>query len=128
MDARRPDGGVLAFLLAFAAASLLHHVHNAEFLQDYPNLPASLSRGQVYAAWLGEAAIGAAGWVLFRLNYKRIGLGAIGVYALAGFGGLAHYAVAPLSAHTLAMNATIWLEAATGALLLAAVLHRSYSG
>jgi hypothetical protein len=44
MAARRPDGGVLAFLLACAAASLLHHVHNAEFLQDYPNLPASLSR------------------------------------------------------------------------------------
>jgi hypothetical protein len=44
MAARRPDGGVLAFLLACAAASLLHHVHNAEFLQDYPNRPASLSR------------------------------------------------------------------------------------
>jgi len=124
MAARPPDGGVLAFLLAFAAASLVHHVHNAEFLQDYPNLPASLSRGQVYAAWLGEAAIGAAGWVLFRLNYKRIGLGAIGVYALAGFGGLGHYAVAPMSAHTLAMNATIWLEVAAAALLLVAVGRR----
>ena len=124
MAARRPDGGVLAALLACAAASLLHHVHNAEFLQDYPNLPASLSRGQVYAAWLGEAAIGAAGWVLFRLNYKRIGLGALGLYALAGFGGLAHYALAPVSAHTLAMNATIWLEVAAAALLLVAVGRR----
>jgi hypothetical protein len=128
MAARRLDGGVLAALLACAAAGLLHHVHNAEFLQDYPNLPASLSRGQVYAAWLGEAAIGAAGWVLFRSGYERIGLGVIGFYALAGSGGLAHYAVAPLSAHTLAMNATIWLEAATGAWLLVAVLRRSYSG
>jgi hypothetical protein len=124
MAARRPDGGVLAALLACAAAGLLHHVHNAEFLQDYPNLPASLSRGQVYAAWLGEAAIGAAAWVLLRLNYKRIGLGTIGVYALAGFGGLAHYALAPMSAHTLAMNATIWLEAAAAALLLVAVARR----
>jgi len=124
MAAHRPDGGVLAALLACAAASLLHHVHNAEFLQDYPNLPASLSRGQVYAAWLGEAAIGAAGWVLFRLNYKRIGLGALGLYALAGFGGLAHYALAPVSAHTLAMNATIWLEVAAAALLLVAVGRR----
>ena len=124
VGAHRPDGGVLAFLLAYAAASLLHHVHNAEFLQDYPNLPASLSRGQVYAAWLGEAAIGAAGWVLFRLNYRKIGLGAIGLYALIGFSGLAHYFAAPVSAHTLAMNATIWLEAATAALLLIAVLRR----
>ena len=126
MAARRPDGGVLAALLACAAADLLHHVHNAEFLQNYPNLPASLSRGQVYAAWLGEAAIGAAGWALFRLGYERIGLGVIGVYALAGFGGLAHYAVAPLSELTLAMNATIWLEAGAAALLLAAVARRMH--
>ena len=124
MAARRPDDGVLAALLACAAASLLHHVHNAEFLQDYPNLPASLSRGQVYAAWLGEAAIGAAGWVLFRLNFRQIGLAAIGLYALIGFSGLAHYALAPLSAHTLAMNATIWLEAVAAALLLVAVGRR----
>jgi hypothetical protein len=124
MAARRPERGVPAFLLACAAASLLHHVHNAEFLQDYPNLPASLTRGGVYAAWLGEAAIGAAGYLLFRLNYRRVGLAAICIYALIGFGGLAHYAVAPISAHTLAMNATIWLEAAMAALLLVAVLHR----
>ena len=124
MAARRPDGGVLAALLACAAASLLHHVHNAEFLQDYPNLPASLSRGGVYAAWLGEAAIGAAGWLFLRSNYRRIGLGAIALYALLGFGGLAHYALAPLSAHTLAMNATIWLEVAAAALLLVAVARR----
>jgi hypothetical protein len=122
--ARRPDAGVGAFLLACVAASLLHHVHNAEFLQDYPNLPASISRARVYAAWAGEAAIGAAGWLLLRLNFRKTGLAAIGVYGLIGFSGLAHYALAPLSAHTLAMNATIWLEAATAALLLVAVGRR----
>lgn len=124
MAARRLERGVPACLLACAAASLLHHAHNAEFLQDYPNLPASLTRGGVYVAWLGEAAIGAAGYLLLGLGYGRIGLGAIGIYALTGFGGLAHYLVAPPSAHTLAMNATIWLQVATAALLLVAVLHR----
>ena len=35
-------------LLLYLAASLLHFVHNAEFLSDYPNLPAWLTRSQVY--------------------------------------------------------------------------------
>jgi len=122
--ARSPERALLACLLALAGASLLHHVHNAEFLEDYPNLPASLSRGRVYAAWAGEAAVGAAGWVLLSLNFRKTGLAAIALYALAGFAGLAHYAFAPLSGHTLAMNATIWLEALMGALLLAAVGRR----
>ena len=124
--AHRPDAGVGAFLLACVAASLLHHVHNAEFLQDYPNLPASLSRARVYAAWAGEAAVAAAGWLLLRLNFRKTGLAAIALYALAGFAGLAHYALAPPSAHTLAMNATIWLEVLAATCLLAAVLRRGF--
>jgi hypothetical protein len=47
----------------------------------------------------------------------------IAVYALLGFGGLTHYGLAPLSEHTVTMNATIWLEAATAALLLVAALR-----
>ena len=97
-------------------------MHNAEYLQDYPNLPASLSRGRVYAAWAGEAAVGAGGWVLQRLNFRKTGLAAMTLYALTGFAGLAHYTLAPPSAHTLAMNATIWLEFVTAAFLLIAVL------
>lgn len=124
MAAHRPGRGVPAFLLAYAAASLLHHVHNAEFLQDYPNLPASVSRAAVYAAWLGEAAIGVAGYALLRFGRIRLGLALIGIYALTGFGGLAHYYVAPVSGHTWAMNATIWLEVLAAGLLLIAVLRR----
>jgi hypothetical protein len=122
------DRTLLVCLLGFAAASLVHHAHNAEFLQDYPNLPASLSSGRVYAAWAAEAAVGAAGWVLLRLNWRKSGLGAIALYALAGFAGLAHYTLAPPSAHTLAMNATIWLEVVTAALLLIAVLGNFFRG
>jgi hypothetical protein len=118
------SAGLALALAACVAASLLHHVHNAEYLQDYPNLPGTLTRGGVYAAWLAEAVIAFAGYVLLRFGKEKTGLVLIGLYALTGFGGLAHYYAAPLSAHTLAMNATIWLEALTAALLLVTVLRR----
>ena len=108
-------------LLAYAAASLLHYAHNAEFLADYPNMPAWLSRTKVYAAWLALSALGAAGYLLFLRGYRLAGLLALGAYAAAGLDSLGHFALAPASAHTAAMNATIGLEAATAALLLVAV-------
>jgi hypothetical protein len=123
----KAGGSTPALLLAYAAASLLHHVHNAEYLKDYPNLPAAWTRGDVYAAWLAQAAVGLAGYLCLRAGWMRTGLALIGVYALTGFFGLAHYHVAPAAAHTLAMHATIWLEVVAAALLLAAVA-REFSG
>lgn len=114
-------GVLLPLLLAYAAASLFHHVHNAEFLREYPNLPASLSRVQVYGAWLGVTAVGVLGCLLIRWRFQLTALVFLGAYALLGFDGLAHYGVAPVSAHTLTMNLTIWLEVVTAALLLIAV-------
>jgi hypothetical protein len=95
-------------LIANVAASLVHFGHNAEHLREYPNLPTWMTRADVYSSWLAQTAIGLVG---------------LGVYGLLGLGGLAHYAVAPPSAHTLTMNATIWLEAATALLLLTVVVH-----
>ena len=46
-----------AFLLLYLAASLLHFTHNAEFLGDYPNLPAWLTRS-MYLTWAGSAVVG----------------------------------------------------------------------
>ena len=109
-------------LLVYLAASLLHFVHNAEYLVDYPNLPAWLDRADVYLAWLGLAAFGAAGWVLHRSGWRLAGLLLIGVYAVFGFDGLLHYTRAPVAAHTAAMNFTIWLEVVAAALLLLAVV------
>ena len=114
-------------LLAYAAASLVHHVHNAEFLADYPNMPRWITRPAVYAAWLGETMLGVAGYVLLRRGHLAFGLGVIAVYAALGFDAFAHYALAPAAAHTAGMNATIWLEAATAALVfiaLAALVKR----
>ena len=115
---------LLALVLIHAAASLTHFVHNATFLADYPNMPAWISPGGIYAVWLGEAAIGAVG-VLLLLRGRTIGLALIAIYAVLGLGGLDHYTLASISAHTLAMNATIWLETTTGIILLGFVIWRS---
>lgn len=111
---------LIALVLVHTAASLLHFVHNATFLADYPNMPGWISPTVVYGVWLAEAAVGAAGLV-WVLGGRMIGLALIAIYAVLGFGGLDHYTLAPMSAHTLAMNATIWLETATGVALLAFV-------
>ena len=113
---------LLAFLLPYGAASLFHYAHNAEFLGDYPNMPAWLSPALVYGAWLGVTAVGLVGYFLIRRGYQLAGLAVLGVYGALGLDGLGHYTLAPLSAHTVAMNMSIWLEAATGVLLLTIVV------
>ena len=111
---------VLLFsLLAYGTASLLHHVHNAEFLIEYPGMPVWLTPAGVYAAWLAVTAVGLAGYLLLRWRHRLAGLVLLGVYGMLGLYGLGHYAVAPCSAHTLTMNLTIGLEVATGILLIA---------
>ncbi len=114
-------GGLLALVLAYAAASLAHHVHNAAYLADYPNMPAWLTPAGVFAAWAGVTAVGVAGWLLVRRGYRIAGIGALALYAALGLYGLAHYGVAPPSAHTAGMNLTIWLEVATATLVLIAI-------
>jgi hypothetical protein len=108
---------LVVLLVLHTAASLLHFVHNAAFLDDYPNMPAWISPAGIYAVWFAEAAIGALGAILL-LRGRRAGLLLIAIYAVLGLGGLDHYTLAPVSAHTLAMNSTIWLETVTAVLLL----------
>jgi hypothetical protein len=113
-----PSRALPVLLVAFAAASLIHFVHNAEFLADYPGLPQTWTRAGVYGAWLGMTMIGLVGWLLLRAGYHVMGLGLIAVYAVCGTDSLGHYVVAPLSAHTVAMNSTILLEVSAATLLL----------
>ena len=102
---------LLLALAVFATASLVHHIHNAEYLSDYPNMPAWLSPITVYAVWLAVTAVGVLGYWL----RSRVLLFLYGCY---GLGALVHYAVAPLSAHTPMMHLTILFEAAAAAALL----------
>jgi hypothetical protein len=109
-------------LLLYLTASLLHFTHNAEYLADYPNLPAWLTRADVYVVWLVEAALGICGYALYRRGWVATGLWLIAAYAALGFDGLLHYTRAPMAAHSPAMNGTIWFEVVAAAALLGGVL------
>jgi hypothetical protein len=111
-------------LLAYAAASLVHFTHNAELIAEYPNLPAAWSRADVYLAWLAVSTVGAVGWLLLSRGYAAIGLVVLAGYAVLGLDSLGHYLLAPFSAHTFGMNATILLEVTAAALVLAEVSKR----
>lgn len=119
-----PLGSVAVLLLIYAVASLVHFVHNAEFVADYPNMPASWSRADVYLAWLGMTAVGVCGWLLLARGFPRAGLACLAVYAALGLDSLGHYVLAPMSTHTIAMNATILAEVTAAAILLVVVVRR----
>jgi hypothetical protein len=120
------DAILLPLMLVYGAASLLHFMHNAVYLRDYPNLPAWLTSTGVVAAWLVVAAVGVLGYLLYSRVSRVAGLITISAYAVLGFGGLDHYTVAPVSAHTVAMNLTILLEGVTAAVLLAFVARSAF--
>lgn len=120
------DASLLPLMLVYGAASLLHFVHNAVYVRDYPNLPAWLTSTTIVAAWLLVAAVGALGYLLYARVSRAAGLITISVYAMFGLGGLDHYTVAPVSAHTVAMNLTILLESAASAVLLVFVARSAF--
>jgi len=115
---------LIGLLLFYAAASLVHFIHNAEFIADYPGLPVSWSRAGVYSAWVLITTIGVGGWFLMVRGSPRAGLVLLAVYAVCGLDSLGHYVVAPMSAHTLAMNATILLEVTAALLVLAEITRQ----
>ena len=112
---------LLTFMLVYGTASLTHFVHNAAFLDLYPNMPTWLTPYGVLGSWLVIAGIGVIGYWLFRKGLTVIGLGLIALYAALGFGGLDHYVIAPVSAHSVAMNATIAIEVITASMLLVVI-------
>ena len=63
--AMRKDAVLLPLMLVYGAASLLHSMHNAVYLRDYPNLPAWLTSAGVVGAWLVVAATGVLGYFLY---------------------------------------------------------------
>src|SRR5690349_19553794 len=118
MVPRNTSPALLASVLVYFVASLVHFVHNAEFLHESPNMPESLTRLGVYLAWLVVTVVGATGYLVYRLRAPRAGLALLAVYAALGYAGLDHYVVAPVSAHTFVMNATIAFEVVTASILL----------
>jgi hypothetical protein len=118
-----------ALLLVYMGASLIHFVHNAEYVQAYPNLPGWITRFSVYGTWIGITAGGLIGYVLYRFFKLRLaGLIALCLYAAAGLDGLLHYLLAPVSAHTHGMNFTIWFEVLVASILLAYLVVTAKKG
>jgi hypothetical protein len=115
---------LFALMLLHGGASLFHFSHNAQFVADYPNLPPTLSAVRIYATWLVIAAIGVTGFLLLKRGHQFWGLAVVAVYAILGFDGLLHYTLAPMGAHSWAMNLSIWFEVVTAAVLFALVLMR----
>lgn len=115
----RRAGQMMPWLLAlYAGASLLHFTHNAEYLAEYPNLPAAWTRAEVYLAWCGVMAVGLLGYGLYRGGFHRVGLPLLAIYGGLGFAGLLHYTRAPVAHHSAVMNFTIWLEVAAATVFL----------
>jgi hypothetical protein len=108
---------IWALLAAYFVASLMHFVHNAEFIAVYPSMPAWLTRETVYLAWLAVSSLGAAGLIVLRFGLRALGALLIGAYGAFGLDGLGHYALALCSEHTLATNVTIWFEVIAGLML-----------
>lgn len=119
-------GRLLTFSGSYCLASLIHFAHNAEFLAQYPNMPAWLTRSHVYGAWLLITGIGVIGLAVVRSRFFPVGLVLLAIYAALGFDGLLHYRLAPISAHTVAMNLTIGFEVAAAACLLWFVLRETF--
>ncbi len=70
---RRKADRLLPWLLAlYAGASLVHFAHNAEYLAQYPHLPPSWTRGEVYLAWCCMSALGVFGFSLNRGGFGRL--------------------------------------------------------
>lgn len=123
-----PQRALLVLLLFYGAASLVHFVHNAELIAEYPNLPASWTRADIYLVWVALTSIGLAGWLLVSRGYRRTGLVVLAAYATLGLDSLGHYLLAPLAAHSLAMNLTILVDVAAAALVLIEVVRQMTLG
>jgi hypothetical protein len=106
------------FLALYAGTSLLHFTHNAEYLAQYPNLPAAWTRADVYLAWCCVTAVGLLGYMLYCGGFRRVGLIVLAIYGGLGFDGLLHYTRAALAHHSAAMNFTIWAEVVAAAAFL----------
>jgi len=111
-----PDG-LWVLLALYGVASLVHFAHNAEYIAFYPNLPAWLTRENVYLAWLAVTGVGVAAVAFAAARWRAAAALSLVVYGSLGLYGLGHYGLAPCSEHTFSMNLTIWAEALAGAAL-----------
>ena len=115
---------LLALLVVHMAASLWHHIHNGQFMDEYPNMPRGVPHplALAVAVWLVTSAIGLAGYYGACNGRRLLGFGAMGLYAAWGLLAFSHYTLAPMSAHSFVQNTTILGEGLTALLLFTTVI------
>ena len=77
---------VWTLLAVYFVASLAHFAHNAEFIAYYPNMPAWLTRDDIYLAWSAVTSAGVAGLVLYRFGLYVLSVLLVGTYGALGLG------------------------------------------
>jgi hypothetical protein len=73
--------------------------------------------------WFAVTAVGVFGWLSLARGFTGAGLLLLALYSALGLDSLGHYALAPMAAHTMAMNSSILVEVAAAALVLLEVLR-----
>ena len=111
---------IWVLLAVYFVASSAHFLHNAAYIAYYPKMPSWITPDRVYVAWLAVTAVGISGLAALRLRQHAAAAALIAAYGALGLDGLAHYALALCSEHTVATNVTIWSEATSGLCLLLA--------
>jgi len=110
-------GHVWVLITLYGVASFVHFAHNAEYLAFYPNMPAWLTRENVYLAWLAVTSVGVLAVAFAAAGWRAAAAISLVLYGLSGLDGLGHYGLALCSEHTFTTNVTIWAEALAGAAL-----------
>ena len=114
-----PPRPLLIIGFVYLVASLTHFVHNAEFIDEYPNLPAWLARSDVYLAWAATLIPCVLAYWAWARGREAWAFGLFAAWSALGFLGLDHYYIAPVSAHSKSAIFTIFFELLAGAGLLA---------
>lgn len=113
---------LVACACLYGVASLVHFAHNALFADAYPNLPSWVTPSVVVATWLAISSIAGLAWFSLHCGARVLGLALLAVYAAFGLDAFGHYELAPIDAHSLAMNVTIWFEGLSAILLFSVAL------
>jgi hypothetical protein len=115
-----------ALIGLYTVASLIHFVHNAQYIAFYPNMPSWITSATVYKAWLAIALVGTVGIGFLKIGWSVVGAIFVAAYGALGIDGLGHYSLALCSEHTLAANLTIWFEVVTGTTLMLVAGFKAY--
>lgn len=65
---------LFALLIAYMVGSFVHHFHNAQFIDEYPNMPTGFPLALAYVVWGTVTPAGLAGYYAVRRGHELLGL------------------------------------------------------